>query len=100
MKFAAQRRSNLVVIVCYAPTNEADDLEKDNFWNKLSSLVSTFKQRERVCLVGHFNAEPGQQSDVNVPCRGHFVIGEENDNSENILSFCVSHDLLIGGMWF
>ena len=45
VKFAAQRRANLVVIVCYAPTNEAEDLEKDNFWNQLSSLVSSFKQK-------------------------------------------------------
>ena len=58
VKFAAQRRANLVVIVWYAPTNEADNLAKDNFWNQLSSLVSSFKQRERVCLVGDFNAEP------------------------------------------
>ena len=85
--FAAQRRANLVVIVCYAPTNEADDLAKDNFWNQLSSLVSSFKQRERVCLVGDFNAEPGQQSDVNVPCRGPFGMNEENDISEKMLSF-------------
>ncbi|XP_075255256.1 uncharacterized protein LOC142347974 [Convolutriloba macropyga] len=59
-----------------------------------------FKQRERVCLVGDFNAEPGQQSDVNMPCRGPFGMGEENDNSEKLLSFCASHDLLIGGTWF
>ena len=96
VKFAAQRRANLVVIVCFAPTNEADDLAKDNFWNQLSSLASSFKQMERVCLVGDFNAEPGQQTDVNVPCRGLFGMGEENNNSENLLSFCVSHDLLIG----
>ena len=44
VKFAAQRRANLVVIVCYAPTNEADDLAKDNFWNQLSRLVSSFKK--------------------------------------------------------
>ena len=100
VKFAAQRRANLVVIVCYAPTNEADDLAKDNFWNQLSSLVSSFKQRERVCLVGDFNAEPGQKSDVNMLCRGPFGMGEENDNSEKLLFFCVSHDLLIGRTWF
>ena len=45
VKFAAQRRANLVVIVCYAPTNDADNLAKDNFWNQLSSLVSSFKQK-------------------------------------------------------
>ena len=100
VKFAAQRRANFVVIVCYAPINEADNLAKDNFWNPLRSLVSSFKQRERVCLVGDFNAGPGQQSDVNVPCRGPFGMGEESDNSEKLLSFCVSHDLLIGGTWF
>ena len=87
VKFAAQRRANLVLIVCYAPTNEADDLAKDNFWNQLSSLVSSFKQREGVCFVVDFNAEPGQQSDVNVPCRGPFGMGEENDNSENCCPF-------------
>ena len=87
VNFAAQRRANLFVIVCYAPTNEADELAKDTFWNQLSSLVSSFKQKERVCLVGDFNAEPGQQSDVNVPCRGPFGIGEENGNSEKLLSF-------------
>ena len=91
VKFAAQRRAKLVVILCYAPTNEAEDLAKDNFWNQLSSLVSSLKQRERVCLVGDFNEEPGQQSDVNVPCRGPFGRGEENDNSEKLLSFfCLS----------
>ena len=58
VKFAAQRRANIVVIVWYAPSNEADDLAKHNFWNQLSSLVSSFKQRERD-LVGDFNAEPG-----------------------------------------
>ena len=87
VKSAAQRQANLVVIVCYAPTNEADNLAKDNFWNQLSSLVSSFIQRERVCLVGDFNAEPGQQSDVNMPCRGPFGMGEENDNSEKLLFF-------------
>ena len=35
-----------------------------------------------------------------MPCRCPFGMGEENDNSEKLLSFCVSHDLLIGGTWF
>ena len=100
VKFAAQKRADLIVIVCYAPTNEADDLAKDSFWNQSSSLVSSFKQRERVCLVGQFNAEPCQQTDVNVHCRGPLGMGEENDNSEKLLSFCVSRDLWIGGTWF
>ena len=91
--------NEFVVIVCYAPTNEAEESAKDNFLNELSSFVSSSKQRQRVCLVGDFNAEPGQQPDFNVLCRGPFGMGEENENLEKLLSFCVSHDLLIGGTW-
>ena len=97
VKFAAQSRANLVVTVCYAPTNEADDLAKDNFYNQLSSFVSSFRQSEGVSLVVDFNGEPVQKSEVTVPCRGPFGIGEEKDNTETRFSFCVSHDLLIGG---
>ena len=27
-------------------------------------------------------------------------MGEENENSEKLLSFCTSHKLLVGGTWF
>ena len=61
VKFAARRRANLAVVVCYAPTNEASLQEKDLFWSQLSDLVSSFKHRERICVIGDLNAEPGHQ---------------------------------------
>ena len=33
-------------------------------------------------------------------CRGPFGMGEENENSEKLLSFCTSHKLLVDGTWF
>ena len=100
VKFAAQRRANLAVVVCYAPTNEASLQEKDLFWSQLSDLVSSFKHRERICVIGDLNAEPGHQLNDTMSCRGPFGMGEENENSEKLLSFCTSHKLLVGGKWF
>ena len=100
VKFAAQRRANLAVVVCYAPTNEASLQEKDLFWSQLSDLVSSFKHRERICVIGDLNAEPGHQLNDTMSCRGPFGMGEENENSEKLLSFCTSHKLLVGGTWF
>ena len=39
VKFAARRRANLAVVVCYAPTNEASLQEKDLFWSQLILLM-------------------------------------------------------------
>ena len=100
VKFAARRRANLAVVVCYAPTNEASLQEKDLFWSQLSDLVSSFKNRERICVIGDLNAEPGHQLKDTMSCRGPFGMGEENENSEKLLSFCTSHKLLVGGTWF
>ena len=36
---------NLVVIVCYAPTNEADDLAKDNFFESVEQLGIQFQTK-------------------------------------------------------
>ena len=100
VKFAARRRANLAVVVCYAPTNEASLQEKDLFWSQLSDLVSSFKHRERICVIGDLNAEPGHPLNDTMSCRGPFGMGEENENSEKLLSFCTSHKLLVGGTWF
>ena len=100
VKFAARRRANLAVVVCYAPTNEASLQEKDLFWSQLSDLVYSFKHRERICVIGDLNAEPGYQLNDTMSCRGPFGMGEENENSEKLLSFCTSHKLLVGGTWF
>ena len=100
VKFAARRRANLAVVVCYAPTNEASLQEKDLFWSQLSDLVPSFKHRERICVIGDLNAEPGHQLNDTMSCRGLFGMGEENQNSEKLLSFCTSHKLLVGGTWF
>ena len=100
IKFAVQQRTNLIVIVCYAPTNEADIQTKEDFWNTITSLTNGFRERERKCLIGGFNAEPGINKENEHLCIGPFGFGEENDNTEKLLSLCEANKLLIGGTLF
>ena len=90
----------MIVIVCYAPTNEADIQTKEDFWNTLTSLTNGVRERERKCLIGDFNAEPGSNKENEHLCIGPFSFGEENDNTEKLLSLCEANKLLIAGTWF
>ena len=45
VKFAGQIRANLVVNMCFAPTNEADDLAKDQFLESVEQLGIQFQTK-------------------------------------------------------
>ena len=75
-----QPRTKLIVIVCCAPTNEADIQTKEGFWNTLTSLTNGFREMQRKCLLGDFNAEPRSNEKNEILCIGSFGYGEENDN--------------------
>ena len=47
IKFAVQQKTTFIVILCYAPTNEADIHAKEGFRNTLKSLTNGFLERER-----------------------------------------------------
>ena len=45
IKFAEQQRTNLIAIVCYAPSKEADIQTKECFRNTLTSSTNGFRKR-------------------------------------------------------
>ena len=81
IKFAVQQRTNLIVILCYAPTNEADIQTKESFWNTLTNLTNGFRERERKCLIGDLNAEPGSNKE-----NEHLMVDRFLQLSYNILT--------------
>ena len=100
IRFAVQQRTNLIVIVCYGPTIEADIQINEDFWNTLTSMTNGFRERERKFLIGGFNAEPESNEENEHLCIGPFGFGEENDNLENPLNLYDANKLMIGGTLF
>ena len=57
-----QNQQQEYVVQCYAPTNDADDATKQDFYNLLQAVLDTAKQKDLVFLMGDFNAKVGEDN--------------------------------------
>jgi len=96
----SHRHRHVSVVVAYTPTEVSPDLNKDQFYNQLSSVVQSISLHDELILLGDFNAVTGPRAQVFENVVGHFCFGTPNDNSARLLSFCSSHGLVIPGSWF
>ena len=67
------------------------DLDKDQFYNQLSSVVQSISLHDELILLGDFNAVTGPRAQDFENVVGHFGFGTPNDNSARPLSVCSSH---------
>ena len=58
----SSKNIDLFVVQCYAPTNDADDATKQDFYNLLQAVLDTTKQKDLVILMGDFNAKVGEDN--------------------------------------
>ena len=49
------------VIQIYAPTNEADDEVKDDFYEHLQQIVDKVLRHDMLLVIGDWNAKVGEQ---------------------------------------
>ena len=50
------------VIQCYAPTNDADDEKKDDFYLQLQAIVEKSSTKDMAMMMGDFNAKIGSDN--------------------------------------
>ena len=95
------RHINISVVVAYAPTEDAMEGVKDEFYQQLSGTFDELPGHDVKFLLGDFNARIGRD---NSSWSG--VIGKEslhnssNDNGLRLLEFCAMYQLTIGGTLF
>ncbi|KAK2718178.1 hypothetical protein QYM36_005481 [Artemia franciscana] len=94
------RQAKLTVVACYAPTNEADDTTKDNFYNTLQAVAKDIPSHDLVCFVGDFNAKVGSDKSYCPEVLGSQGLGEINENGILLVDFALTNDLIIGGTHF
>nr|KAG5704722.1 hypothetical protein BaRGS_005178 [Batillaria attramentaria] len=81
-KFNSKGRK-VTILQCYAPTNVADEEEKENFYEQLQAVLDKAPRRDLKILMGDLNAQRTQ-----------------NENGELFTEFCTTNDLVIGGTIF
>ena len=54
----------VTIISAYAPTLGSDKEIKDNFYNLMDATIEAMDQRDKLVLLGDFNARVGKDSQV------------------------------------
>ena len=92
--------AKLSVIVAYAPTDVAEEEEKEEFYTKLQASLVSIPKHDVLLLMGDFNARVGKLNVGKERFMGKEGIGEISANGEKLVDFCEENDLVIGGTLF
>ncbi|VDP25294.1 unnamed protein product [Schistosoma mattheei] len=88
------------VIQCYAPTNDYNEDAKDQFYDKLQSIVEKCPTKDLTILMGDLNAKVGIDNTGYEDIMGRHGQGETNENGERFANLCAFNKLVIGGTIF
>ncbi|XP_055997865.1 craniofacial development protein 2-like [Ostrea edulis] len=92
--------AKLTAVVCYAPTDDAEDEEKISFYDSLQKVVDDTPSHDVLLILGDLNAKVGKCNQGKETIMGQQGIGECNNNGERLCTFCQENDLVIGGTIF
>ena len=90
----------LSVVTCYAPTEEAEQEEKDNFYDSLQSTLEDVPKHDVLVVLGDFNAGVGSDNIDRERIMGKHGINTMTDNGSRLCDICGENDLVIGGTLF
>ena len=94
------RFAKLAIIQVYAPTNDAEDESKEEFYEQLQREVVATPRHDILIVMGDLNAKIGQDNEGWEKVMGQHGLGRMNENGERLATFCGNNDLVIGGSLF
>ncbi|XP_043862226.1 craniofacial development protein 2-like [Drosophila santomea] len=94
------RARHINIIQCYAPTEDAKDDTKDDFYTALTATLSKTRQGDINILMGDFDAKVGPNNTGLRSVMGQHGTGTRNDNEERLVELCQLFQLVIGGTIF
>ena len=90
----------LTVIQIYSPTNDADETEKDTFYEQLQKEIETVPQHDILVVMGDANAKVGNSNDGWERIMGKEGLGTMNENGMRLAEMCALNNLVVGGTLF
>ena len=90
----------VAVIQCYAPTNAAETVEKEAFYEQLQALMDKLSRKELKISMGDLNAKLGADKTNRELVMGKDGVGVQNENGELLTEFCTFNDLVFRGTVF
>ena len=94
------KQGKMTVLVCNAPTNEADTETKDTFYSALTNELSKISPHDIVILLGDLNATVSDKHDLWRQVIGPVTPDSLNDNGLRLLQLCSMPNLVITNTMF
>ena len=89
-----------VTIRVYAPTNDADEQTKEDFYGKLQEVTEQVHNHDILIITGDMNAKVGNLVNGLERVMGRHGLGSANDNGERLKEFCDFNEMVITGIVF
>ncbi|XP_062609792.1 craniofacial development protein 2-like [Saccostrea cucullata] len=94
------RYTKVSIVSAYAPTDNAEEEAKDNFYSSLQAVLDDIPRHDVTLLMGDFNARVGRVNHNRRRVMGQHAVGDLTDNGERLISICEENDFVIGGSLF
>ena len=95
MRLPLRNDQYVTLFSVYAPTLQAEPVEKDKFYSELRSQLQSTPANDKVIILGDFNARVGQDANAWKGVLGRHGVGNCNDNGRLLLEFCTEQQLVI-----
>ncbi|VDP81376.1 unnamed protein product [Schistosoma mattheei] len=92
--------TSLNIIQSNVPTNDHDDDAKDQFHDRLQSIVEKCPTKDLTILMGDLNAKVGMDNTGYEDIMGRHGLGERNENGERFANLCAFNKLFNGDTIF
>jgi endonuclease/exonuclease/phosphatase family metal-dependent hydrolase len=90
----------LTVVSVYAPTLMASDTVKEQFYAELERVLAAVPARDKLVVLGDFNARVGRDNSVYLGVMGKHGMGMLNSNGELMLQLCSRLGLVVVNTMF
>ena len=88
------------MIHVYAPTNNADEQTKEDFYGKLQEVTEQVHNHDMLIITGDTSAKVGNLFNGLERVMGRHGLSSANDNGERLKEFCDFNEMVITGTVF
>ena len=89
------RLFNISIVSVYAPTLNADDEIKDEFYNDLQYIMNRIPHRDLIVVAGDWNARTGPCDHTTRHLMGRYGLGARCYNGDRLLQFAERNHLVV-----
>ena len=89
---------NITLIQVYAPTNNSEEAEVEQFYEDLQDLLELTPEKNVLFIIGDWNAKVGSQETPGVT--GKFGLGIQSEAGQRLIAFCQENTLIIANTLF